>query len=105
MPDLTSKDIDKYTTEELKEMLNKKELIAKQKSKKKRKIKLADWLVPFIVLVNIIFTIVVLILFRETSSEPSTLIERWFLFTTVELISMAGIQVSKNIGEDFGGDK
>ena len=51
--------------------------------------------VSFIIAVNIIFTIVVLIIFLITGSEPSTLIGAWFTFTTVELWNLARIKGKK----------
>ena len=106
MSNITKSDIDKFTKAELKDMLDKKEKEEKERQarlkQKKFNQKMSDWLVPFIVFANIAFSIIMTLLFFKTGSEPSTLIDRWFQFTGVELIAMAGIKITNVIGENFG---
>ena len=52
-------------------------------------------IVSFVILANVIFTLLVLITFWRTGSEPSTLIGAWFSFTTIELWSLARIKGKK----------
>lgn len=54
-------------------------------------------IVTLIVWMNIIFTIVIAYLFYKTGNEPSTLIDRWYRFTGVELVALAGIKVTDNV--------
>lgn len=54
-------------------------------------------IVSLIVWMNIIFTIVVAFLFYKTGNEPSALIDKWFKFTGVELVALAGIKVTDNV--------
>lgn len=109
MSDTTSKDIDRYTKEELKKMIEAKEEIERQREAEKkskiRKRKLADWLVPFIVAANIVFASVIIFIFARTGLEPSTLISNWFRFTGIELVAMAGIKITDTISEGFGGNR
>ena len=51
--------------------------------------------VMLVILLNVVFTGLVLTIFLRTSSEPSSLIVAWFSFTTVELWSLAGIKKAK----------
>lgn len=48
-----------------------------------------------VILMNVIFTGIVLSIFLKTYSEPSSLIVAWFSFTTVELWSLAKIKQTK----------
>jgi uncharacterized membrane protein YqiK len=52
-------------------------------------------LVPLIIILNIIFTAVILWIFYKTQTEPSTLINAWFAFTTGELWFLAAIKKAK----------
>lgn len=64
-------------------------------------------LVPFIIGINIVFTIAVLMAFWHTGAEPSTLIVSWFGFTGGELWLMATIKKAKIKGgnnNDSGAD-
>jgi len=56
------------------------------------KIKFGKWIVLLVIILNIIFTAVVLWVFCRTGSEPSSLIGAWFGFTTIELWALAGIK-------------
>lgn len=47
--------------------------------------------VALVILLNVAFTGVVLYLFLQTGSEPTSLVVAWFGFTTVELWTLAGI--------------
>lgn len=49
-------------------------------------------IVTLVILLNVAFAIAVLYLFYYTGNEPTTLIQFWFGFTTVELWSLAGIK-------------
>ena len=68
--------------------------------KKKKKSVFSKLIVVFVILLNVIFTGVVLTIFLRTSSEPSSLIVAWFSFTTVELWSLAGIKKAKEKKEN-----
>jgi hypothetical protein len=52
-------------------------------------------LVPLIIILNIIFTAVILWIFYKTHTEPTTLITCWFGFTTGELWLLATIKKVK----------
>lgn len=52
-------------------------------------------IVALVIILNVLFTAAVLWIFRETSSEPSTLIGAWFAFTTGELFMLSSIKKSK----------
>jgi hypothetical protein len=60
-----------------------------------KKGKFSKVLVPFIIISNILFTLVILYIFYFTGREPSTLIISWFGFTTGELGMLAGIKARK----------
>lgn len=55
----------------------------------------SKFIVSFVILLNIIFTAIVLFLFYRTGNEPSTMIGAWFSFTTVELWSLSRIKKKK----------
>jgi len=61
------------------------------KEKKKNK-DFSKLIVIGVILLNVIFTIVVLSIVAMGIPEPSTLIISWFSFTTVELLALAGIR-------------
>jgi threonine/homoserine efflux transporter RhtA len=52
-------------------------------------------LVPIIILLNIIFTGIILWIFYKTQTEPTELIRCWFAFTTGELWFLATIKKAK----------
>ena len=52
-------------------------------------------IVSAIIIVNIIFTIGIMILFLKKGSEPVALIGAWFSFTTIELWNLAKIKRHK----------
>lgn len=52
-------------------------------------------IVSFVILANVVFTLLVLVTFWRTAGEPSTLIGAWFTFTTVELWNLARIKGKK----------
>ena len=52
-------------------------------------------LVPLIILLNIIFTGIILWIFYKTQTEPAELIRCWFGFTTGELWLLATIKKVK----------
>ncbi len=60
-------------------------------------------MVAAVVALNTVFASAVLYVFKETGSEPSTLIAAWFAFTTGELWLLKDIKktkVKKRKGED-----
>ena len=57
--------------------------------------KFSKFIVSFIVVINVVFTIGVLYIFLRTSREPTTLIGAFFGFTTVELWQLAAIKKHK----------
>lgn len=65
------------------------------RAKKNRKKKYSKYIVTFIIVMNIMFTIAILYVFNHTGNEPSTLVSAFFAFTTVELWSLAGIKKKK----------
>ena len=69
-------------------------------AKKKKKNQFSKIIVVSVIMLNVIFTSVILGLFSQTSSEPSSLIMAWFGFTTVELWSLAGIKKAKEKKEN-----
>ena len=74
------------------EKLRATEEIKPEEKPKKPKPKFSKMIVTLIILMNLIFTISILVVFLQTGSEPSTLITAFFAFTTVELWSLAGIK-------------
>ena len=108
---------DKYQKKYKKIQLRNYKITLKNKLREeKRKVKRFDFskiktsnLVLFSSIVMIIlFTIACLFVQYKTSSEPSsTLITLWFTFWTVEIVSLAGIKITKVIKErkeDIEGD-
>ena len=73
--------------------------MAKRKEKKKNVF--SKVIVSLVILLNVIFTIGVLLIFLRTSSEPTSLVVAWFSFTTVELWSLAGIKKAKEKKENY----
>lgn len=71
--------------------------------KKEKKSIFSKIVVMSVILLNVIFTGIVLAIFLTTSSEPSSLIVAWFSFTTVELWSLAGIKKAKEKKENEHG--
>ena len=57
--------------------------------------KFSKAIVAVIIVLNIIFTGIVLWIFYQTQREPSSLIMAWFAFTTGELWALAGIKKAK----------
>lgn len=64
-------------------------------AKKKKNGLFSKIVVMGVILLNVIFTIVIMALFHEKGTEPSSLIVAWFSFTTVELWSLARIKTAK----------
>ena len=62
---------------------------------KQKKGRFSKYLIAFIVAINVAFTVGILYVFLQTSSEPSTLVTAWFAFTTVELWQLATIKKTK----------
>lgn len=65
------------------------------RKKRKRKGLFSKYLIAFIIIVNILFTLKVLDVFERTAAEPATLITAWFAFTTGELWMLASIKKKK----------
>ncbi len=57
--------------------------------------KFSNKIVIAIVLMNVIFTVAVLYVFKCVGSEPSVLIGAWFFSTTGELWMLASIKKTK----------
>lgn len=57
--------------------------------------KFSKRIVKFVILINIIFTAIIIWLFYTTGAEPTTLVVAFFGFTTVELWSLASIKKKK----------
>ncbi|MFA5628536.1 MAG: hypothetical protein WC965_13840 [Thiohalomonadaceae bacterium] len=63
--------------------------------------KFSKLIVALVILLNIVFTVVVLSIFKNTGVEPSTLIAAFFGFTTAELWALAFIKRGETkYGED-----
>lgn len=54
--------------------------------------KFSKAIVSLIILLNVAFTVAVLYVFLQTSSEPMTLVGCWFAFTSAELWALATIK-------------
>lgn len=74
-------------------------------NEKKSKGNFSKFIVGFVIAINIIFTIAVLKIFKETSAEPTALIGAFFAFTTVELWQLATIKKSKVQSENRKGEE
>lgn len=61
----------------------------------KKKSTYSKFIVAFVIAANVVFTAVVLWIFRQTSTEPTALIGAWFAFTTVEVWQLAMIKKKK----------
>ncbi len=84
--------MENITEKELQEELERRLSVKKQT---KNKIRFSNLVVAAIVILNSLFTIAVLYLFKQTGNEPTILIGAWFGFTTVELFSLAKIKREK----------
>lgn len=80
--------MDKITEKDLEELI-------KIKKRQKRKSRFSKFIVVFVILLNVAFTLGVFYLFLKVGSEPTTLIASWFSFTTVELWSLSKIKREK----------
>ena len=69
------------------------------------KIRKSDIIIWLVILLNIIFTIVVLYIFYKVKTEPVVLIGAWFSFTTVEVWQLASIKKHKLKGENRNAEK
>ncbi|EHL19769.1 hypothetical protein HMPREF9628_01285 [Peptoanaerobacter stomatis] len=72
-----------------------KELKKLKEKDKKQKKEYSKIIVSLIIIINILFTIAIMILFLKQGSEPVALIGAWFSFTTVELWNLAKIKQHK----------
>ena len=70
------------------------------KKRKNQKSLFSKIIVSSVIVLNVIFTALILWIFLKTSNEPSGLIIAWFSFTTVELWSLAGIKKAKEKKEN-----
>ena len=62
---------------------------------KKKKGNFSKFIITLVILLNIVFTSVVLYIFLEVGNEPTTLIGAFFAFTTGELWLLASIKKKK----------
>ena len=67
----------------------------KKKEVEKPKKEYSKIIVSAIIVVNVLFTLCIMILFLKKGSEPVGLIGAWFSFTTVELWNLAKIKTKK----------
>lgn len=63
--------------------------------KHKKKGRFAKKIIATVIMLNIIFTVAILLCFWHTGSEPASLVVSFFGFTTVELWSLAKIKRDK----------
>ena len=54
--------------------------------------KFSKIIVALVVVLNVVFTSVVLYIFFKTGMEPTSLIVAWFAFTTGELFLLSGLK-------------
>lgn len=66
-----------------------------QIDKPKKKGEFSKFIVTLVIIMNIIFTAVVLYVFLQAGNEPATLIGAWFGFTTGELWMLSSIKKTK----------
>lgn len=59
----------------------------------------SKWLVPIVILLNVLFAIGIVVAMKFGADEPTTLVNRWFDWTTVEILALFGIKAGK-IGKD-----
>lgn len=57
--------------------------------------KFSKWLVPVVILLNVGFSVGLILAMKNGMIEPTRLIDRWFDFTGTELIVMGGITGAK----------
>lgn len=69
--------------------------------KKNEKIKFSKKVVAGIIILNVLFTIAVLVIFASTGVEPVALITAWFAFTTGELWALSGIKKKETAMEQL----
>ena len=62
----------------------------------------SKFIVAAVIVLNVLFTAVVLYVFLRTGNEPATLITAWFAFTTGELFMLSSIKKvkEKNKGKE-----
>jgi len=60
----------------------------------------SKWLVPVVIVLNVGFSVGLIIAMKNGMIEPTRLIDRWFDFTGTELIVMGGITGVK-VGKDI----
>lgn len=65
----------------------------------KKRIKYSKKIVFLVIMLNALFTIAIFYIYLKQGTEPTTLIDRWFQFTGIELGSLAGIKVVDTITE------
>lgn len=58
-------------------------------------VKFSKLIVTLVVILNILFTSVILYVFLRTGNEPAVLVGCWFAFTTGELFFLAKIKTSE----------
>ena len=68
--------------------------MARYKRKKKKGL-YSKILITCIVILNVLFTLAVLYVFKQTAEEPTALVTAWFAFTTGELWMTASIKKAK----------
>ena len=61
--------------------------------------KFSKFIVIFVIIMNVMFTLLVLDVVVKTGVEPSTLIASWFAFTTGELWMLSSIKKTKTKNE------
>lgn len=64
-------------------------------NKRKRKGAYSKFFVSLIIILNVLFTIGVLVVFYKTGNEPVVLIPSWFAFTGGELWMLTRIKIAK----------
>ncbi len=65
--------------------------------------KFSKKIVTLIVILNVMFTVGVLVVFWHTGNEPTVLVGAWFGFTTGELFMLSGIKKRKIEKETHNG--
>ncbi len=65
----------------------------------KKKGRYSKVMVAIVIILNALFAAGVLYVFRQTGSEPSSLVVSWFAFTTGELLMLSSIKKVKEKGK------
>ena len=63
--------------------------------RKKKGSGFSKFIITLVIILNVVFTVSVLWIFKDTGTEPASLIVAWFAFTTGELWLLASVKKAK----------